>query len=559
MPYFQLPCKQVEIWVELISAFVDAAPLAASCSGSGSGNAVPSALTSRPTAVEHQHQRQSQSTSNVSLGSDSDQAPPLPPKDHQPIASGSTSSSQVAAAAPRPTHGFDLTKPVLVVISPIISLSASAIPQIQDEQIRSSFNVVSIDPRSHGRSRGAIKSTYDRWTAAADVACVMEALQLPRSHVYAPSSPCFQIALNLAILFPELVLSLSFAAVTGLYALPKSLPQTLDLEQSWQCPLDPEEFEEALGGLEHILFSACDGPEMVKIVDKTMGVISRRYNQYKAARTFEVCRGNQYTPQPSALGPASVRVPVLIMHGTKDLTSSMEEAHEVQQALTQAKVEFHEIEGGPNMLYLTHAEEATTLLRSFLTRHTSSVYGTDFVVSASSPPAAVNFDRALLRAAKLSSNSRVKRREPRIPDSFSLVSATAKDESTRQIDRLQKRAQALRFVIPGTEDPEPWDANYTQKRPWKWSRRHVYTDPAGGVRTSVASEIEVQVAVQQAREEHRIGGSSSHSFDERESDDGRKPSDMVQTPESHSACPHFQGCFVPTRAGGDGGLDCSAR
>ncbi|SCV72436.1 BQ2448_3973 [Microbotryum intermedium] len=509
--------------------------------------------------------------------------------------------STSASRAARPTHAFDPTKPVLVVISPIVSLSASAIPQIQDGQIRSSFNIVSIDPRSHGRSRGAIKSTYDRWTAAADVACVMEALQLPPSHVYAPSSPCFQIALNLAIFFPELisrascpirheikvahgfdfypqVLSLSFAAVTGLYALPKSLPQTLNLEQSWQCPLDSEEFEEALGGLgqsfapltleygrgasgqeDHNLFSGYDGPEMVQIVDKTMGVISRRYNQYKAVRTFEVCRENQYTPQPSPLGPASVRVPVLIMHGTKDLTSSVEEANEVRQALTQAQVEFHEIEGGPNMIFLTHAAETTTLLRSFLTRHTSSVYGTDFVVTASSPPATVNYDRALLRAAKLSNNSLIKRREPRIPDSFSLVSVTVKDESTRQIDRLQKRAGVLRFVIPGMDDPEPWEANYAQKRPWRWSQRHVYTGPAGGVRTSVASEIEVQVAIQQAREEHRMGVSTTHSIDEWESDDGSESSDMVQTPESQGASPRFHACFVPTRAGGDEGLDCSVR
>lgn len=80
------------------------------------------------------------------------------------------------------------------------------------------WNVILIDLRFHGRgtSPAADMATLDFGVHATDVAFAMEALKLPPAHFYCPEVSAFHTGIHLGILYPELVLSLSFAGVYSL-------------------------------------------------------------------------------------------------------------------------------------------------------------------------------------------------------------------------------------------------------------------------------------------------------------------------------------------------------
>lgn len=80
-------------------------------------------------------------------------------------------------------------------------------------------NIVLFELRFHGRGSSAEDdmAAVDFGVHAADIAFAMEALQLPPSHFYCPSVSAFHTGIHLGILFPDVVLSLSFACVYALF------------------------------------------------------------------------------------------------------------------------------------------------------------------------------------------------------------------------------------------------------------------------------------------------------------------------------------------------------
>lgn len=116
------------------------------------------------------------------------------------------------------------SKPTLLVLSAVLGDEASRIPQVQEPRLRAAFNIVCIDLRSQGRStRGVVKPSYDSYVAAADVAFVIEALQIPPSYIFAPGFVAFPVAVKLALLFPTQVLGLCCVGTGNLYGVPTGL------------------------------------------------------------------------------------------------------------------------------------------------------------------------------------------------------------------------------------------------------------------------------------------------------------------------------------------------
>lgn len=128
------------------------------------------------------------------------------------------SSSTSAPSSPLPSN-----KPTLIILSPLLCDITSRCPQATDPRIRAAFNVVCIDLRSQGRTRNEVRASYDHGVAAAEVAFAMEALRIPPSYVYAPGFVAFPVAVQLAILFPELVLGLAFAGICSVFGTPWAL------------------------------------------------------------------------------------------------------------------------------------------------------------------------------------------------------------------------------------------------------------------------------------------------------------------------------------------------
>lgn len=162
----------------------------------------------------------------------------LPPLEASSSGATSPLSSPVKRTKPLPpTPGIiDASKPVLVVLPHFFCDTTSKMPQLRDPHLRRDFNIVALDLRSYGRScHGQITPTYDLSVAAADIALAMEALQLPPAHFFAPGVASFQAVVNLALYFPELVLSMTFAGFSSLTAEPQLLSK---FAYVWSEPCD---------------------------------------------------------------------------------------------------------------------------------------------------------------------------------------------------------------------------------------------------------------------------------------------------------------------------------
>ena len=115
------------------------------------------------------------------------------------------------------------SKPWLVVLCPVLADECSRIPQVQEPRLRAAYNILCIDLRSQGRSRPTIKPSYDTFVAAADVAFVMEALQIPPAYIFAPGFVSFPVGVKLALLFPSQVRGLAFAGTPHMWGTPAGL------------------------------------------------------------------------------------------------------------------------------------------------------------------------------------------------------------------------------------------------------------------------------------------------------------------------------------------------
>lgn len=117
-------------------------------------------------------------------------------------------------------------------------------------------------------------------------------------------------------------------------------------------------------------------------------------------------------------------------------------------------------------MWSTHAEEVTTYLVDFLLRQAASQSSTPHTVI----PLDLNY--ALSMAAQLGQNDGILRRNPRDPESYSLLTSEHKAAKAAHIEMLRKAASECRLRIPGAKDKETWEqeadpATVRPKRRWR--------------------------------------------------------------------------------------------
>lgn len=105
-------------------------------------------------------------------------------------------------------------QPWLLVLHPVfLDLTFALIYLDGPGQLLETFNVLLIDSRCHGRTRSKVYPTCDLWTLAADLAIVLDKLELFRVHVLASDGPSAEVSMRLDALFPGLIQSLCMCAM----------------------------------------------------------------------------------------------------------------------------------------------------------------------------------------------------------------------------------------------------------------------------------------------------------------------------------------------------------
>ncbi|KAM0792889.1 hypothetical protein ACM66B_002651 [Microbotryomycetes sp. NB124-2] len=390
---------------------------------------------------------------------------------------------------------LDMTRPTLVVLPYFCQDVTSNGLVARDPRIRARFNVVCIDTRHQGRSKCPPRPEYDATVGAADVAFVMEALQLPPSFVYAPGCTTWQIGVKLAVLFPEAVLGLVGAGIVGLNFQPQRFT---DLDSSFMTPIDEDDFDEALTEFVNYLFPDTSMADTA-IVDEHIGVLVRRYGPPHGAVAYESTRTHNHPLKLTPAELARVRQPILAVVGENDLAFAPVDCQQSLDAFSSSSEKSLVIvPGGGHLVAASHAQMVTDLVFDFVNRHSSTS-------SRPSQFVQIDFHRALRAVAELAQDSRVLRRNVRRPESFTLLNEAEIAAVVQKTRRLQEYQFRCKTVFPGCNEPESWafetSPTIRRRRRWRYSTRHEYRPlRPESLRRSITDSITIAVERSQAEE-----------------------------------------------------------
>ncbi|BGP37417.1 hypothetical protein JCM10450v2_001327 [Rhodotorula kratochvilovae] len=399
---------------------------------------------------------------------------------------------------------LDPTRPTLVVLVPFLAVTLQDVPQVwPDSPLHATHQIVAFSPRSHGRTISEPQPQHDPFVSAADLAFAFEALQLPPSPLFAPGSICGRIAVAFAVLFPQLVTALAVVGISGTEA-KTSLEGFRTLDATMFNPEEPADLHETIAELvRHLWTDYLD----VDGFDKFVNFLLRRHNPRTATRSYELCRLSYLSVNLTSEAIASIKQPVLLLHGDNDNYNDVGHVQEWVARLTGAKeVEAYIIPDAPHTCWVTQPALVTSYLSSFLARHASA---------APSAYTAPDFPAALQRIAALTSNPKAALRNPHKPESFSSLTEEEKAMVAADLERVRgyEAAWRARPLVEGSEGLEPWEEQSAARVPrprWRWSRRNdeIPSSPRNSsARFSIASEVVVQIASSQSAEKvSAIGG-----------------------------------------------------
>ncbi|ORY58330.1 Alpha/Beta hydrolase protein [Leucosporidium creatinivorum] len=395
---------------------------------------------------------------------------------------GGSSPSTTASpgSSTSPTTTLSLEHPTLVLLSP----SWLDVSMLEFSALRSHYNCVLFDLRSHGRTKGEVNPAYDHFVGAADIAFAMEALHVPPSHVYGTGAIAYQVALKLCLLFPNQVLSLSLAGITGLFTEPVRKEAFEELNHAWCFPQDEDDYYEAMDAMA-MLFLSGEADRSVDLTDQVIGALVRRYSPYKLRRTFEISVPNHRASGVTKEALAGIKQPILLIHGTEDMAFPLSAIEDVRDNFTgAAEVDWHPIEGAPHMLALTRPDLVLSLFTSFLARHP--------IFSSTVVPLDLSY--ALNMSATLARNPKILLRNPRLQESYSILSTEEKDLSAKTIGEWKKLEESCTLWLPGVNEKEEWekDPKVRPRQPWKFSTRNQNVSRPISARKSLVESITVE-------------------------------------------------------------------
>lgn len=316
----------------------------------------------------------------------------------------------------------------------------------------------------HGRSSGPVSARYDHFVGAAELALVMQKLELPPSHFFAAGAFGAAVTVKFSLICPELVLSMAVVGARGFFAEPTNKEILEELTRALAEPEDQDEFNEALESRAMIyLTEPEEHPEMADLI---MGTFLERYGPNNLVRMLEVSITNHRHPKLLPEHAANIKQPFLLMHGQEDLVYPIASVEEVAAAVVNsADAEFHVVEGGPHMSFLTHAEEVVPIVISFL--HRQAHLNSDFVP--------IDMPRALARLCDIAEDKSVGNRDPYDTESFTLLDEEELSYAQNLIDKYSVLEQEYKIDVPVLSKSSQDVDEDEEASVWTYSTRHEYT------------------------------------------------------------------------------------
>ncbi|EKM80253.1 hypothetical protein AGABI1DRAFT_39382 [Agaricus bisporus var. burnettii JB137-S8] len=146
--------------------------------------------------------------------------------------------------------GFDPEKPTVLILHPVFLDLQWIDNHWGDPRIYQNCNLIAFDMRCSGRSVSRPSARHDNWVEAADIALCHMKLRLPPCHILALESTAILCALRLAVLFPDMYLSLGLCNIPSPSESHRASSIISEIMERWCFAEDIETFEHA--GLEAV-------------------------------------------------------------------------------------------------------------------------------------------------------------------------------------------------------------------------------------------------------------------------------------------------------------------
>ncbi|KAG0143998.1 hypothetical protein CROQUDRAFT_660531 [Cronartium quercuum f. sp. fusiforme G11] len=360
--------------------------------------------------------------------------------------------------------------PWLLLIHPFIS-NFSVIKDFAEQPvIKSMFNCILFEMRYHGRTRAPLSAKLDRHTFATDLAMGMQKLQLPPVHVIAGQANTSEVALALAAIFPEKVLSIFLCGLgPDLY----SEATEAAFHECIQCivfPADQEQWEEGMNELHYIHFHEDTNvarEDEMRVIDEWTDILIKRYSPRKASLITAlgmVEMGRQPTPQAFL---DSLTQPLFICHGAA--STVMTEAESFERYLTYPNLDlrskFESIPGAPLVLLPLYTPLLTEKYVAWIRPILEDRGQTD------PQPSISDFTKSLNRLATLYDKPSIADRDPFESSSYHVIDENSYEDREMKLAGV-KMAEKEAILLPGEEAPESWtDASQDEKTPWRFTKR----------------------------------------------------------------------------------------
>ncbi|KAJ3760447.1 Alpha/Beta hydrolase protein [Lentinula raphanica] len=238
---------------------------------------------------------------------------------------------------------IDPTRPTIIFIRGVYLAQEMFIAQFNDTNLRR-FNLIGLDLRSYGQTVSKVLDGYSPEIAAQDVFLFMNALKLPACHIFGVSMGSI-VALQLAIDYPDKVLSLFLLSPLGLACPPDVLEARRTMCEAWIEGCTAEEPDEELmywgisGGLE----LACKDNHsriMEALVFNVMQQTAVNWNkdhvrEYRITTLNFIIDRKSHTKEDLSL----IKVPVKLLHCLGNVAYSLEYAVEFFNLLKEAGVD----------------------------------------------------------------------------------------------------------------------------------------------------------------------------------------------------------------------------
>ncbi|KAG0145708.1 hypothetical protein CROQUDRAFT_45430 [Cronartium quercuum f. sp. fusiforme G11] len=364
-----------------------------------------------------------------------------------------------------------LLKPWLLVIHPGYGDLTDVKSITDDEEYLERFNIIAFDGRDHGRTECPISPSRDYNSMSADLAFAMQKLGLPPVNVLASHIWATDIAIRLAALFPEKVLSLFLC---GLFPDSYSPATLAALRECLKCLTEPETVEDwdevRIGALHSFFFGGVptDGRFLIAI-DEWTGTILRRYPPSQAVRIVDLWLPILgIKPDPVAL-KESVVAPTMILHGHKSTILSTAQAIDRFSGYTNvgkgSKLVVIDGNGcttdAPMCFLPTHAHIINQQFFSWVQPHLEH--------QAQSPPIQTQsvFQESLLKLARIYDDPEIGQRDPCFSESFHAITSSDLSDAKAMLDK-HKIQQSTKFSLFGGGAPESWTgASLEERLPWR--------------------------------------------------------------------------------------------